>query len=448
MSLHTIEVSLPPLGKDAPTIDRSGFTLLRRDGDTVSKGEPIACCALYVHPSRNAPVPMPYLDQLDCQLVLLAPISGTLSWNTNLSFGGWRDWIAYGSTAQWNEPFELGRVVGDSPDESPVPHDRRALICSGRRVVPTSDTRGGLLPGWYDRVRAWSLRDVTTSLIIATTCQLRPAIVGETRAFHEILAESTAPLHVTFLAETLIVPTARVMYERLTRTETEWRQIAAVIQRWFGTLREADQALSAAHLSFLLGNLGPPSPLVEPVVLLNLDGLKEISRPSFVLLSVDSESADTYQHRALPFSISLPTYIYPSLGDDFRRIIEEEFHPKRESSLDELAETYRRLSEHLRGNGSQLLVANSIVIERGPPLSFPGALRDLSLSSSHRSRLLNEMLYSLEQEGVLTVVDIDSLSATLGVSNIPDGAHGNRVFTDAVRELILRHVNARQNASS
>ncbi|MEY4701691.1 MAG: hypothetical protein RL326_1878, partial [Pseudomonadota bacterium] len=73
---------------------------------------------------------------------------------------------------------------------------------------------------------------------------------------------------------------------------------------------------------------------------------------------------------------------------------------------------------------------------------------DLSLSSSHRSRLLNEMLYSLEQEGVLTVVDIDSLSATLGVSNIPDGAHGNRVFTDAVRELILRHVNARQNASS
>ena len=443
MTVNTIEVSLPPLGKDAPTIDRSGFTLLRRDGDTVSKGEPIACCALYMHPSRNAPVPMPYLDQLDCQLVLLAPVSGTVSWNADLSFGGWRDWLAYGSTILWKEPFQLGRVVGDSPGERPVPDDRRALICSGRRVVPTSDTRGGLLPGWYDRVRAWSLQDVTTSLVIATTCQIRPAIVGETRAFHELLVESATPLHVTFLAETLIVPTARVMYERLTRTESEWRRIAACIQGWFGTLRESDQALSAAHLSFLLGNLGAPSPLEEPVVMLSLDGLKEISRPSFVLLSVDSESADTYHHQALPFSISVPTYSYPTLGGDFRRILEEDFHPKREPSLDELADTYRRLSERLRENGSRLLVANSIVIERGPPLSFPGALRDLSRSSSHRGRLLNDMLYSLEEEGILIVVDIDSLSATLGVSNIPDGAHGNRVFIDAARELILRHANPR-----
>lgn len=443
MTLNTTEVSLPALGKDAPTIDRSGFTLLRRDGDTVSKGEPIACCTLYAHPSRRSPVVMPYLDQLDYQLALLAPTSGTLSWNPGLSIGGWRDWLAFDSGLQWRESFQLGRVVSDSTHEDPVPVDRRAIICSGRRMVPTSDVRGGLLPGWYDRIRAWSLQDVTTSLVIATTCQIRPAIFGESRAFHEVLAESPTPLHITFLAETLIVPTARVVYERLTRTDPEWKEIAACIQGWFGTLRESDQALSAAHLSFLLGNLGTPSPLVEPVVLLTLDGLKEISRPSFVLLSVDSESADTYQHRTFPFSISVPTYIYPSLGSDFKRIIEENFHPKREVSLDELTDTYRRLSERLSENGTRLLVANTIVIERGAPLLFPGTLRDLSLSSSHRGRLLNDMLYSLEREGVLTVVDIDSLSATLGVSNIPDGAHGNGAFAQAARELILRHVNTK-----
>jgi hypothetical protein len=442
VTVRTIPISLVPLGDSAPIVERSGFILLRRDGDTVNKGEPIACCALYMHPSRRAAAVMPFVDQLDYQLVLLAPISGTVSWSPGISHGSWRDWLAFGSKITWKETCELGTVTGSSVDEVPVPDDRRALICSGRRMVPTSDVRGGLLPGWYDRVRAWNLQDVATSLVIATTCHIRPAVFGETRAFHEFLTESAKPIHVNFLAETLIVPTARVVHERLARTESEWQIIAAQIQGWLGTLREEDKALSAAHLSFLLGNLGGPSPLDEPVVLLSLDGLQEISKPTFVLLSLDSESADTYKHYELPFSLSLPTYIYPFLGSDFKRILEDEFTQIPESSPEELADIYRQLAARLGRNGTSLLVANTIVIERGPPLCFPGELRDLSRSSSHRARILNTMLYALEQEGVLTVVDLDSLSATLGVNNIPDGAHGNRAFSEAARKLLLRHVTS------
>jgi hypothetical protein len=50
------------------------------------------------------------------------------------------------------------------------------------------------------------------------------------------------------------------------------------------------------------------------------------------------------------------------------------------------------------------------------------------------------MLYQLEDEGVLSVVDIDTLSASIGVKHIPDGAHGNGVFVQAVQELIARSI--------
>ena len=46
------------------------------------------------------------------------------------------------------------------------------------------------------------------------------------------------------------------------------------------------------------------------------------------------------------------------------------------------------------------------------------------------------MLYQLEDERVLSVVDIDTLSASIGVKHIPDGAHGDGVFVRAVQELL------------
>jgi hypothetical protein len=50
------------------------------------------------------------------------------------------------------------------------------------------------------------------------------------------------------------------------------------------------------------------------------------------------------------------------------------------------------------------------------------------------------MLYQLQDEGVLSVLDIDALSATIGVKHIPDGAHGNREFIRAAQDLIVRSI--------
>lgn len=439
--MNEIEISLPPLKSSATAVERSSFTLLRRDGDSVERGEPIAFCTLVVYPRSDFTVSVPYFDQIEHYVVILAPGAGRISWNSDISEGGWRDWLAVGSNIRWNDSVPLGRMtVSEAEQGSLLPEDRRIILCSGRRMVPTSDVRGGLLPGWYERVRAWNPHDISTVLVIATTCQLRPAIVGDYRSFHELLTQSVRPLHVTYLPETLLIPTARTMLEGLWRDEHGREQISSLVQSWFGDLRGSDRALSAAHLAFLLATVGGPSPLEEPPVVLQLDGVKRLTGGPCVLLSVDSETADTYQHQTLPFSLSFPKYIYTDCGSDFKRILDEQFYLQKEQAPEELAQTYRQLSKALAHRGGRLLITNTITLERGSPLFLPGTLHNISKASSHRARVLNDMLYQLEDEGVLSVVDIDTLSASIGVKHIPDGAHGNGVFVRAVQELIARSI--------
>ncbi len=439
--MNTTEICLPPLAATAPTIERSGFTLLRRDGDPVIQGEPIAFCSLYMHPEATPSVVMPLVDQIDYHLIIVAPNSGTLSWNPDLSLGGWKDWLPFGSGIEWKEQLYLGRIAAPHfVEEPPLPEDRRLLFCSGRRMVPSSDTRGGILPGWYDRVRAWNAQNVSNSLFIAATCQIRPAIFGDTRTFHELLTRAQIPTHLTFLSEGLLVPTAHTILEGLLRSEEDCSTNATLIQSWYETLRAADRAISAAHLTFILGALSNPSPLDETPVVLQVEGLRRVTQPARVVLSLDSEGADTYQHKTLPFSLSIPPYLYNLLGTDLRGILLREFDLKPPPSPNELANTYRQLSRHLAAKGSRVFILNSVVLERGTPLFLPGTRQGLTTSTSHRIRELNKMLYSLEDEGALTVLDVDSLSASLGTSIIPDGAHGNRTFVQGMQDLVLKHL--------
>ncbi len=439
--MNEIEISVPPLKSSSILVERSGFTLLRRDGDSVERGEPIAFCGLVVYPRRGDAVPVPYFDQFELCLVVLAPAAGRISWNREISQGGWRDWMAVGSNIKWSDCVPLGRMTPTATERNEIlPEDRRIILCSARRMVPTSDVRGGLLPGWYERVRAWNPFDISTVLVVATTCQLRPAFLGDYRAFHDLLTQSIRPLHVTYLPEALTIPTARMMLEALSRDEVAREKVSALVQSWFGELRESDRALSAAHLAILLATVGVASPLEEAPVVLQLDGVKRLTGSPCVLLSVDSETADTYQHRSVPFSLSFPKYIYSDCGRDFKRILDEQFYLEKEQTPDELAQTYRELSKALAKRGSRLLITNTITLERGSPLFLPGALSSVSKASSHRARVLNDMLYQLQDEGVLSVLDIDALSATIGVKHIPDGAHGNREFIRAAQDLIVRSI--------
>jgi len=434
-----IELAIPNLSGEGLAVTRSGFTLLRRDGDRVRKGEPIAFCAVIVFARGGDALPVPIADQVDQYVVVLAPRSGQVHWASDISIGGWRDWLAIGSELRWNESFSIGAINPDTyADEEVLPEDRRVVMCSGRRMAISSDVRGGLLPGWYQKVQGWNFADISRELVVATTCQLRPAILGNYRAFHELLTSSVAPLHVTYLSDSPLVPSASTITEGLIRDSQTQAAILGALKRWLANLAGSDCHVSAANISFLMGHYGGVSVLEEPVTVLQREGVKTLQGARSVLLSVDSEGGDTYQHRDLPFRLSLSPYLYPTAGSDFRRILAEEFIQLPKLDVDELADQYRALSSELSKRGVRLRVANTITIERGTPLLMPAATRSVENTSSYRARVLNDMLYKLADERVLTVLDVDCLSASIGTINIPDGAHGNQYFTQAATKLLAQ----------
>ena len=444
-------ILLPGLQPDACFVGRSGFIPLRREGQRCAAGEPIGFCYLVPAPAGrsagSAVFPTPEI--YDLSAVLLAPATGVLRWSPEASAGGWADLLPHGPLRKAWEPCELGAIdgAGEAPP-APRPPADCVVLATGHRVSSWADVRGTLLAGWYDRVRAWPFSGALRSLVVATGCAFRPVFLGAERSCHELLTAASVPLHLTYLSESLLIPTARSLVEELERTAATRTAILEELRSWYQTLSGPDSGRDATAISFLLSRVEGESPLFAPRVVLQEDGLRTLADPPTILVSIENEEAQHYRHKVLPWTLALPTHLLADAGENLRRLLQERFVREPDPRPEQLAAEYRDLARLVRERGSRLIVANSILLERGAPAVRPALAGEVTTYRSHRVRVINELLRALEDEGAFTVLDIDQLVAAIGTATIPDGVHGDRRFAAAVRDAVLEILGRLTTASS
>ena len=208
---------------------RSGLRWLCPDGHMCQPGETIAYCNIGFRPRRSTQVkPMPFKAEFrDLQIAISSPLSGVLRQNADISKGGFFD--LHEGTFVWKDGFTIGNIEASAPGN----YQNCAASCglimlAGRRMTEIAEIRSGLLTGWHDRSRAWTLSrpGKMGTLLSLGICEMDGVIRGEKSAFLEILGEAGVPMQVVFVPDTPLVPNSRVLAGQLSRTKPEFETIS------------------------------------------------------------------------------------------------------------------------------------------------------------------------------------------------------------------------------
>lgn len=358
-----------------------------------------------------------------------------------MSRGGWVDFLPGLAPIEWkNEAVTLGtieQVPGDS--RQPLRDDQCVVLTVGHRVIEWADARGGILPGWYTNIRSWPFSGKPTPIIIATSCIFRFAVLGDMRASQDFHLDSPRPIHIDYLGDTILVPTVGTLLEELLRTPEEKAAILSELRRWLGSLDGAEPWNSASLLGIIMERVASESPLTRKPLVLQRAGITTIEDAPMVVLSAESEDALIFKHKSLPLTLAFTNLF--RLPKDFQRILLEDFVRLPPRPVEELTLSYQHLSHILSARGSKLFVTNNFIHEPGSPLLRPAWNTDIKETYSFRTRHMNGALLDLQAQDALTVLDFDSLKATLGGKAFPDSSHGDRLFDVRCRELLLKAVS-------
>ena len=417
---------------------RSSFSLLRRDGDLCQQGEPIAFCLVSAEPvGRVAGSKYFEADKEDIFAIVLAPKTGRVSWIPTISKGGWIDVLTSASPIRWREECELGSIECASIEtEPPLEPEDGLILALGSRVVEWGDVRGGVLPGWYDEVRAWRFRGDLSSLIVASTCAIRFAVLGEQRVAHQLLLRTSQPIHLSYYSETTLIPSVGCLLEEVSRTSTELAAISEEVRSWMHCLHGEDSTQAIAFIALLMDRLQRGSPLFREQQVLQHDGVRNLPASASIVLSTASEEGIILRHKSLPFTLCLPRVLRVPVT--LAKVLDERFNILAPYSTDELRVSYQQLSRILQERGHKLFVANAFVSEPGAQLVRPSWMGNITKALSHRTRSLNNALHRLQEQGFLKVLDVDGAVASVGGFHMPDGVHGDREIESAVREVLVR----------
>lgn len=434
-----IPIVLPSIASLDTGVIRSSLALVRRNGDMCIRGEPIAYCTL--SPSRRSNSGensfSTYADELFA--VILAPTDGVVNWESGVSRQGWPDMMASVGLIEWRQEMLLGHLtVGADHRGSPLTPLHATMIAHGRRFVDFADNRAGLLSGWYEFTRTWRFTGDLSSLSFLTTCSHRYAVLGEQRSSHEFMLAAPRPLHLTYFADTQVLPAIQSLREELERTSEERDQILEAFRPWLRKFVGPESSSSRALLSAILQKVEQGSPLLQPQKVLQADGIKEVSFPGSVVLSAITEEARILKHKTLPLTVSWPQWL--RLSDEATVFLDDNFVLAEAASAEELSVAYRAVASKLRARGAKVFVMNYFVMEPGAPILRPAWLLDIKKAYSYRARSINEMLQSLEKEGLITVIDVDSAIGRVGGQHLLGGAHADFLLDQNVRELLIREV--------
>lgn len=452
------ELRMPRLHASPHGLQRSGLTWLRRSGEAVVAREPLAVCNLRLLAARGAELKAPFPEeQNDLQVVLASPAAGRVELRDELSRGGYADlvptddWEARGVVASIEAATELAELV--------------PLVLVGRRGFEGGEGRGGLLPGWHERVRGFwqgtGGRQFGTVLSLGT-CEQTGVFRGPDMAFLSWFSRAPGPAQVVWVSDERTVHSSAVVLQHLRRTPAEARAITEAVQDWIGERLSAagpgtfpafeggetagspagrwPEAQNVLYAMFLLGEAVGTSPILERTQVITRDGLIEQGPPDAVALSLGSEFAPHFRHRRTGWTIAVHGFRFGQfMGPGVVEWLRRDFERLHRSVADVEHDLAALAEEVTARTGAALLVQNSVASSAADRIANYAWLGDeFSESVAVRSGEANLMLGGLTRHPGISVVDSDALAAELGVRQCPDRFHASRQLLEAQQAEVHR----------
>jgi hypothetical protein len=457
-----IDLRMPDLRATPFQLLRSSLTMLKGPGATVSAREPIATCYLRLYQVGEGDAGTPFAEeQCDLQLVLAPSAPGRIAPRGALSHGGFQDLVP---SNRWDER-EIVTTI-DAPGDVELV----SLVLAGRRGFELGEARGGLLPGWHDRARAfWEGpgSGPCGTVLSYGTCEQTSAFRGEDAAFLSWFARAPGPAQVIAVADECTVHSTAVALQHLRRTPAEAREITQTIEAWIaermgasgerdypgflgeasrGTLAgrwpPAQDVLFAVHL---LAETVSTSPILQRTQLLTRRGLAEQRPPDAIAMSLASELAPHFRHRRTGWIVAIHgfrfgQYLGPAVADWLRR----DFEPLPRTAADIERDLLALADEVTARTGACLLVQNLIASSMGERVPNYAWLGDaFPTSVSVRGNEANLMLSGATRHPAISAIDSDAMAARLGVRHCPDLLHAGRELVEAQRDELQRVLRER-----
>ncbi len=447
---------IPALSAAPHSLVRSGLHWLCRSGDRVSAREPIAVCHVRTFDATDHVGPRPMAEERhDLQVVLAARRAGTVQLRTDLSKGGYRDLIG---TANWDTGTSIGSVDGADGDGVLLP-----LLLAGRRGFESGEARGGLLPGWHDRVRASWQGDGAVgagrfgNVLVLGNCEQTGLFRGDDMAFLPWFARAPGPVQLIAMADERCVHSSPVLLQQLRRTHCETRAITDAVHDFLSERLQAGQAISQAEAGrrpatqdmlyalYLLAESVGDSPILDRTETLTPTGVAQIGPPDAITLSLGSEFAAHFRHKRTGWLVAFHAsrfgpFIGPGIADWLRR----DFERVPRTIADIEADLAALAGEVQTRTGAVLLVQNVVASSEADRISNYSWLGDaFNDNMSILGTEANMMLYGLTGIANISMIDADALAAELGTKNIPDRTHASRELLEAQRGAVHDVLRAR-----
>ncbi len=425
---------------------RSGVRWLRDEGQNCKPGEALAYCNVGLG-ARKRVESLPFAGEFgDLQVAFLSSGSGRLR-KADVSQGGFMD--RHQHYNRWQSDFSIGDLELRPGEKSLTQSDglMQLLFLAGRRVTENADVHSGLLSGWFDRARMWR-GDATgpfTTVLSLGICEQTGIFRGEQDAFLEMASLLLPSAHVVWSSDDSLVPSARVLLERLRRTPEQQREIEADAAAALAAASPPPSGAEWIVAGGILAALGR-SPLEESYDLLTRAGLVRTGLPDVVVLSLNSELAFAFQHRRLGYTITVHGFRLNELDSRIKDWIKSDFDLVRCSVADVTKDYYELIDCVRTHHPTQFIVINSFSTVMSETI-FNYSAFDVPMSdiiASIRAKELNLMLHDLARDRDVVIVDSDALVAMLGaLHHLRDGVHQSGRVQALLREQIVRIVNER-----
>ncbi len=383
----------------------------------------------------------------DLQVALATRIGGRLRRAPEASRGGFFDLLDH--FLAWEPDYAIGAI--ETPDDQPsepAGGDLRLMMTTGRRPSGIIDDRKGLATGWHDVSRAWwSDQPRPMSVMFAQgICELLGVIKGDSIAFLELFDDAPGAVHVVYVNDGPIVPSARQLLEQIRRTPEESAIIANDLMQALASGGITPTPADWIFAGIILNTL-QRSPIGQRYDVIGRAGLGETIGPDVVLLTANGEPSYSARHKTLDYALHCHQFRMGQAGPAIQRWYTDAF-TFAPFPIEAVAADYRALVGEIRARwpNTLILVCNAMS-SRGEDDIHTYAAFDAPMGASLetvRSKDINLMLHDLAAELDIVIVDADAIATELGGQrSIPDGVHQNGAMQREVRAEVLRILRAR-----
>jgi hypothetical protein len=428
-------------------VQRSGIRWLKENGHYCHPGELIAHCniglALGNGGSNTAP---PFKDEMqELQVGFATKIGGRLFQSESSSLGGYLDHLYH--YQEWVPQSVIGEIEPEKEDSVGPALEQGALslfMFAGRRFVPLGEFKSDLMAGWHKRSRAWFAESPAPcgTLLSLGICEQFGVIRGHQRAFIEFLESTPGPVHVVYIPDNPLIPTACLVSQQMARSAAQFEEIAFDIARTWHQVGTAATPDDWLFMGVLLACL-EQKPLGDGYDMLSRSGLSRSEAPDAVLLSINSETSTILRHKRLGYWLNCHEWRIAEAGPATRAWLRTAFEPVKRTP-----EMIRRdLRELIRSvTTTEFLIMNAMStsgyedVFTYSPFERPMGER----LKTHHSKEINLMLHDLARECEVAIVDTDAIAADLGAeAHMPDGLHQSGALESETRQEIIRLLAAR-----